>query len=151
MVSGGESDLVELKSTLRVNLHTGERDSRMEHAVLRTLVGFLNKDGGTLIVGVADDGTAVGLDADGFENEDRMGLHLVNIVNRSMGANVWVYMHVNFDNYEDGRVLSVRCDKAKSPVYVKGGNEERLYVRTGPSTTQLPTSLALEFVSQRFA
>ena len=121
--------------TIRVNLHTGERDSRMELAVLRTLAGFLNKDGGTIIAGVADDGSAVGLGADGFENEDRMGLHLVNIVNRSMGANVWAYMHSSFDDYEDGRVLSVRCDRAKSPVYVRDGNEERVYVRTGPSDT----------------
>ena len=151
LIGGGESDLVELKSTLRVNLHTGQRDSRMEHAVLRTLAGFLNKDGGTLIVGVADDGTAVGLDVDGFENEDRMSLHLVNIVNRSMGAGVWAYMHPNFDDYEDGRVLSVRCDKARSPVYVTDGNEERFYVRTGPSTTQLTTSVALEYISQRFS
>ena len=150
LISGGESDLVELKSTLRVNLHTGERDSRMELAVLRTLAGFLNKDGGTLIVGVADNGSAVGLGADGFGNEDRMGLHLVNIVNRSMGANVWAYMHPNFDDYEDGRVLSVRCDRAKSPVYVRHGSEERFYVRTGPSTTQLSTSMALEYISQRF-
>ena len=151
LISGGESDLVELKSTLRVNLHTGERDSRMEHAVLRTLAGFLNKDGGTIIVGVADDGTSVGLDFDGFENEDRMGLHLVNIVNRSMGAGVWAYMHLNFDDFQDGRVLTVRCDKAKSPVYVKDGNEERFYVRTGPSTTQLSTKMALEYIHQRFA
>ena len=150
LIGGGESDLVELKSTLRVNLHTGQRDGRMEQAILRTLAGFLNKDGGTLIVGVSDDGSPIGLDVDGFDNEDRMGLHLVNIVNRSMGADVWAFMHANFDDFEDGRVLVVRCEKAPAPVYVNDGNEEHFYVRTGPSTTELPVSLALKYISRRF-
>lgn len=150
LISGGESDLVELKSTLRVNLHTGQKDSRMEHAILRTLAGFLNKDGGTLIVGVSDDGSPIGLDVDGFNNEDRMGLHLVNIVNRSIGADVWGFMHANFDDFEDGRVLAVRCEKAPAPVYVKDGNAERFYVRTGPSTTELPVSMAMKYITQRF-
>ena len=150
LIIGGESDLVELKSTLRVNLHTGQRDSRMELAILQTLAGFLNKDGGTLIVGVSDDGSPIGLDVDGFDSEDRMGLHLVNIVNRSIGADVWAFMHANFDDFEDGRVLAVRCENAPAPVYVKDGNVERFYVRTGPSTTELPVSIALKYISQRF-
>jgi len=151
LIVGGESDLVELKSTLRVNLHTGRRDKRMEHAVLRTLAGFLNKDGGTLIVGVSDDGSPVGLDVDGFKNEDQMSLHLVNIVNRSVGANVWAFMHANFDDFGDGRVLAVRCEKAPVPVYVGDADGEHFYVRTGPSTTELPVSLALDYISQRFS
>lgn len=41
VIASGESDLVEFKSTLRVNLHTGKRDSRIELSVLKTLAGFL--------------------------------------------------------------------------------------------------------------
>ena len=150
LVRGGEGNLVELKSTLRVNLHTRQRDSRMEQAILRTLAGFLNRDGGTLIVGVADDGSPIGLDVDGFESEDGMGLHLVSIVNRSLGAPVWAFMHANFDDFSDGRVLVVRCEKARAPVYVKDGSAERFYVRTGPSTTELPVGKAIEYIKQRF-
>ena len=42
---------MEFKTTLRINLHTDEPDKRMEMAVLKTLAGFLNTNGGTLIVG----------------------------------------------------------------------------------------------------
>ena len=150
LISGGESDLVELKSTLRVNLHTGKKDSRIEQAVLKTLAGFLNKNGGTLIIGVSDDGSPIGLDVDGFSSEDHMYLHLVNIVNQCMGASVWGFMHANFDDYEDGRVLVIRCGEAPIPVYVKDGNGERFYVRTGPSTTELSVKLALEYIGQRY-
>ena len=150
MIGGGESDLVEFKSTLRVNLHTKQKDSRIENAVLKTVAGFLNKDGGTLIIGVSDDGSPIGLDADGFDNEDRMNLHLVNIVNRRMGPDVWAYLHSNVDDYEGDRVLVLHCERAKSPVYVKDDNGEHFYVRTGPSTTELPVGLVTDYIKQRF-
>jgi hypothetical protein len=150
VIASGESDLVEFKSTLRVNLHTGKRDSRIELSALKTLAGFLNKSGGTLLIGVADDGSPLGLKDDGFPNEDRMGLHLASIVNERMGASVWAYMHANFDDFEEGRVLVVRCEASRAPVYVKDGNVERFFVRTGPSTTELPLKMALEYIGQRF-
>lgn len=54
----GESEAVEFKATLRTNLHTGSKDPRIELAVLKTLTGFLNGNGGTLIIGVSDPTTA---------------------------------------------------------------------------------------------
>lgn len=81
----GESHEVEFKSTLRINQHTGNSDPRMELAVLRTLAGFLNTNGGILMIGVTDDGTTLGINADGFENEDKMSLHLVSLVRDRMG------------------------------------------------------------------
>ena len=150
VIRGGESGSVEFKATLRVNLHTLERDKRMEYAVLRTLAGFLNSNGGTLIVGVADDSTPVGLDVDGFENEDRMALHLSNILNGRMGPSAWITMHANFEDFEEGRILAIRCDKAHSPVYVTEGNSQHFYVRTGPSTTELNLSQTQEYIRQRF-
>ena len=122
----------------------------MEFAILRTLAGFLNKDGGTLIVGVSDDGSPLGVETDHFENEDKMALHLTNIVNRSIGAVAWLDIHANFDDYEDGRVLVVRCKKASSPVYVKDKKTDHFFIRTGPSTTELPTEATVEYINQRF-
>ena len=150
LIDGGESDAVEFKSTLRVNLHTGKSDPRIERASLKTLAGFLNSNGGTLFIGVSDDGTPIGLYDDGFLSEDHMNLHLVNIVNRSMGPNVWTSMHANFDDYLDSRVLVVRCEKSRSPVYLQDGNAEHFYVRTGHATTELSMSQAQEYVNRRF-
>ena len=150
LVAIGESDLIEFKSTLRVNLHTGKPDKRMEFTILRTLAGFLNRDGGTLVIGVSDDGSPLGVEVDKFDNEDRMTLHLVNIVNRSIGPNAWAYMHPNFDDFEGGRVLAVRCEKARVPIYVRDGNSQHFFIRTGPSTTELSLESALEYINQRF-
>ncbi len=150
LITSGESDLVEFKSTLRVNLHTGNKDSRMEDTVLKTLAGFLNTEGGTLIIGVADDGTAVGIGADQFPNEDRMNLHLVNIVKSRMGALVMTLVHPQFDDYDDSRVLRVECEPSSQPVYVRDGDRERFYIRTGPATTELTGRQMYDYIKSKF-
>jgi len=149
VIESGESGAVEFKSTLRTNLHTGEPDKRMEMAVLKTLAGFLNTYGGTLIIGVSDDGVPVGIEADKFPNEDKMSLHLVNIVKARMGPHTMTSMHVHFDDHNGGRVLVIRCSRSPSPVFVKDGNIERFFVRTGPSTTELTASQAQDYISKR--
>lgn len=150
LISEGESDSTEFKSTLRVNLHTRKTDSRIEQAVLKTLAGFLNTEGGTLIIGVADDGTPLGIDADNFPSEDRMSLHLANIVNERMGPNTWAEMRANFEDFEEGRVLVVQCKQSPEPIYVRDGNDEHFWVRTGPSTTRLSISDTLVYTRKRF-
>ena len=150
LLEDGESDVVEFKSTLRVNLHTQERDTRIENVVLKTMAGFLNKDGGTLVIGVADDGSPVGLDADSFVSEDAMYLHLTNIVKQRMGLTTSVYIHATFDDWEDERVMIVRCDRSRSPVYVNADGQQHFYVRTGPATTSLEISDATEYIKNHF-
>ena len=150
LIDAGESDSVEFKSTLRTNLHTDQRDKRMENTVLKTLAGFLNSDGGQLFIGVSDEGTPVGIEADNFQSEDKMHVYLVNIVNDRMGPSAWATIHANFDDYEDHRVMVVRCERSPSPVYLKDGSLERFYVRTGPATTELSGGQMIDYIGHRF-
>ena len=150
VIGNGESEAVEFKSTLRINLHTGEADKRMELSALKTLAGFLNTNGGTLIVGVSDDGTPIGIEADKFPNEDKMSLHLVNIVKVRMGPQAMTAIHLHFEDYDDSRVLVIRCPRSPAPVFVKDGAIERFYARTGPSTTELTASQTQGYIKQRF-
>jgi hypothetical protein len=150
IITNGESSEVEYKSTLRMNLHTGNRDTKMELAVLKTIAGFLNSKGGILTIGVADDGTPLGIDADGFENEDKMSLHLVNLTKERISPSMMQFIHARFEDYDSCRVMVIECSKAKSPAFVKDGNIERFYIRTGPSTTELSASQTQEYIKQRY-
>jgi hypothetical protein len=150
LVLQGEGGDIEFKSTLRVSLHTGGSDPRIEQAVLKTIAGFVNSNGGTLIIGVGDDGTAVGIDADKFPNEDKMNLHLVNIIRDRIGPQHMMYIHPRFDDYDGTRVLIVDCQKGRDPVYVKDGGSEHFYIRTGAATTELSASQMQQFVKRRF-
>lgn len=147
----GESNSVEFKSTLRTNLHTNRTDSRMEFAVLKTLASFLNTDGGNLIVGVSDDGIPLGIEVDGFKNEDAMNLHLVNIVNSRMGQLTMLNINTHFEDYEDNRVFVARCKRASDPVFLHDGKHELFYIRTGPATIELSGNVMQNYIKQRFS
>ncbi len=151
LLENGESDALEFKSTLRINLHTGESDKRMETAVLKTLAAFLNTNGGTLIIGVADDGSPVGIERDRFPSEDNMSLHLVSLINSRMGPHVMMNMHIHFEDYEGSRVMVIRCNRSATPVYTKDGDTEKFYIRTGPSTAELQPSQIQTYIQQRFS
>ena len=148
----GENETTEYKSTLRVNLHTGNKDKRMEDSVLKTLAGFLNRDGGILYIGVSDDGTPIGIQADRFESEDKMNLHLGNLIKSRMGPIVMADMRISFETNQGHRIMKIVCKPASAPVYVKDKNGiiERFFVRMGPSTDELTTRHILIYIKDRF-
>lgn len=150
VVESGESDKVEFKSSLRMNLHTNKSDKRMELTALKTLAAFLNSDGGTLIIGVADDLEPVGIQVDGFPNEDRMNLHLGNIVNRSMGALAMQHINISFQDYRGVRVMILTCERSNHPVYVEDESAEIFYIRSGAATSSLSISDAYIYINDRF-
>ncbi|WP_419608503.1 helix-turn-helix domain-containing protein, partial [Thiolapillus sp.] len=103
-----------------------------------------------LLIGVADDGEPVSIKVNKFPNEDKMYLHLVNLIKDRMGVAHMMYMHPRFDEHECVRVLTVECLPGKSPVFVKDGNVERFYVRTGAATSELTGGQAQEYIKKRF-
>ena len=151
LIKEGENSATEFKSTLRRNLHTGENDVRMENSALKTIVGFLNsKGGGTLLIGVTDDGEALGVEGDNFSNEDKMYLHFNNLIKDRIGTKHMLYIHPHFDDYDEKRVLVVECQPARSPAYLKEGTEERFYIRSVAATLELKGGEAQDFIEQRF-
>jgi hypothetical protein len=150
LIAAGEGDEIEFKSTLRTNLHTGQVDEKMHFAVLKTIAGFLNSKGGTLLVGVADSGEVLGLDADKFPSEDKLGLHLVNLLKDRMGEVFLPYVHYRFEDQDGKRTLLVRCEKGPKPAFVKDGGAQRFFVRGGASSQELQGASITEYVKQRF-
>jgi hypothetical protein len=151
LIAQGEDGATEFKSTLRVNLHTGQVDEKIHLSALKTIAGFLNAGGGTLLIGVADDGEVLGLETDGFPNEDKMGLHLVNLLRDRIGEVFLPYVHPTFKDSDGRRVLVVRCERGPKPAFVKDGALQRFFVRGGNSTAELSGTSITEYVSQRFS
>jgi len=150
IISNGESSIVEFKSTLRVNLHTNNKDPRIELAAIKTVAGFLNSNGGVLTIGVADDRRPLGINADGFESEDKMNLHLISLLKDKIGPTFLPFIHARFEDYNSCRVMVVECFRSRTPAFVKDGGLERFYIRTGPSTIELSASQTQEYIKQRF-
>ncbi|MBO4502187.1 MAG: ATP-binding protein [Candidatus Methanomethylophilus sp.] len=155
LIQEGESFSLEFKSTIRTNLNTGEKDKRMEKAVLKTLVAFLNSDGGTLLVGVSDDGEILGVDLESFDNLDKMKLHITNIISAQIGDEFIPFIRfkeVNFGKKEDGTdklVIRFECMATSTPAFYKDGKTETYFVRSGPSSVDLSGSDLIKYVDNR--
>ncbi len=149
-ISRGESMQTEFKSTLRTNTHTGQSDPKMEHAVLKTVAAFLNSNGGTLFVGVDDTGEAVGLDVDKFASEDKMALHLDNLIKDRLGGDVFACVKPTFADVEGKRVLAIECTASGKPVFLKNSSGEEFFIRAGASSPAPPASHTHEYIQQRF-
>lgn len=150
IIEKGEGDRIEFKSTLRTNLHTGERDTRMDLEIVKTIAAFVNSHGGRLVVGVGDDGKPIGLDADKFESDDKLNRHVASLIRDRIGSEHIDYIRYRFGDYQGTRVLIVECDRGRSPVYVKDGNQDRFYMRTGAATTELTGRRLTEYVANHF-
>ena len=160
LLAGGESDHVEFKSTARVNVRTGEKDSRMELVIAKTLAAFLNGDGGTLLIGVDDDGRLLGLEPDyatlRTSDADRYELWLRDLMSTTLGQNAAVGAEVAIEAVptSDGprEVCRVSVAASPRPVYlVPSKNEPReFWVRIGNSTRQLAVDQAAEYIMSRW-
>ena len=150
LIGSGEGMHLEFKSTMRTNLHTGRPGKEIELAWLKGASAFMNTEGGILLLGVEDDGNVLGLETDGFENDDRCRLHFKNLLNQHLGAEYTRL--VRFELYSlDGRQIGVvECERASGPVFLRHKNSESFLIRNGPSNIELPLSRALKYIRGRF-
>ena len=88
----------------------------MEHSCIKTIAAFLNSHGGHLVIGIADSGEVLGIEKDGFPNEDKMNLHLVNLLKDRMGPQHMLHIDPRFETLDDKKVLVVRCRPSSLPL-----------------------------------
>ena len=146
----GEDNEIEFKSTLRWNLKSERKDGKITFAILKTLAAFLNSSGGTLIVGVADDGEILGLENDRFENEDKILLFLTSKIKSNIGTLYLEHISYHLEKINNKSILRIDVTRGNKPCYITDENLEYFFVRTGPSTTNLPLSKVYEYVQNRF-
>ncbi len=161
LLAAGESDRVEFKSTARVNLRTGQKDERMEQVIAKTACAFLNADGGTLVIGVDDDGTPLGLERDLAVKKSpdlaRYELWLRDLLTTTLGQTAAATVGIEFPAVPSGddgarTVCRVTCVPSPRPVYLRPGKgaAPELWVRSGNSTRQLTVDEATAYVMHRW-
>jgi len=150
LIKKGEAEKLEFKSTLRVNLHTNEMDKRVENAVLKTIVSFLNSEGGTLLVGVSDSGEISGIEKDKFLNNDKFNIHFANLIKEKIGKEFFPYIRSELVLINDKTILKVESSKSDKPVFLKEDKDEEFYIRLGPTSVQISGSKLWEYIKNNF-
>lgn len=155
LMESGESKILEFKSSLRWDVKENRVNRYLERVITKSMAGFLNaKNGGTLLIGVDDDGNPVGLyqDYSSLRKKDRDGfeLHLGQLVARDLGESVSPFLTVTFHEIDGKDVCQVTIDPSDHPVYHLDGNETALYLRAGNATRPLPVPEAVQYVQNRW-
>lgn len=156
-----ESRCVEFKATLDWNVLRGERDPNLRLGFLRSLCAFLNSQGGTVYLGVADDGSVLGLsdDLDAIDDPNPHDVFEGRIRQLAMGMidpPPLDCLDVRFEPVRDSLVCMVTVPARPGVTYLvqkrsNGKTEEDVYVRDGPRTIRLTGRVRDQFVVRRYA
>ena len=151
LIKKGEHDKLEFKSTLRTNLYTSQFDKKMETASLKTLVAFMNSEGGTLLIGVSDKGEISGIEKDNFESLDKFDLHLTNLIKEKIGKEYLPYINLQPIQINGKSIMKIECKKSDGPVFLKHEGKEQFFVRASAASAEVTGSKLIDYIGNSFS
>ncbi|MCI5136950.1 MAG: hypothetical protein D3922_00725 [Candidatus Electrothrix sp. AR1] len=151
LIRQGESKKIEFKETLSLDVRKQTKEKYVELSVLKTIVAFLNTEGGVLLVGIADNGEIKGINTeiDKFHksNKDKFLLHVKNLIKTKIGEEFYPYIDYKLIEIKQVDVLVFKCKGSRCPCYL---NNAEFYVRTNPATDKLDGPKLVEYVKNHF-
>jgi very-short-patch-repair endonuclease len=154
-IKARESSNVELKSSFRYDIKNRKPNPKMEKIIAKTISAFMNSEGGTLFIGVNDEGNVVGLqddyetlkkqNSDGFEIELRQSIEKYT---KKKVANE--YLKVKFHSIETKEICEVVVARSPRPVFVYDEGRQECYVRVGNSSKPYDLDEFYEYSKKRF-
>ena len=114
--------------------------------IKNTIIAFANCDGGTLYIGVNDDGTACGVD-----NVDGTMLRVTNAIRDAVRPDVTMFVECNNDLMDEKPIVRVTVQRGTArPYYLhgKGIRPEGVYVRQGASTVPATDAAILNMIKE---
>lgn len=169
LVAAGESEKIEFKSshhpygpvplalqTLQPGQLKKEIKKALAKSVTKTIAAFLNSDGGTLLIGVEDSGTVLGIEPDfehlrlGKQDADGWMLSLQEVIINALGAEVWNAVHISLVRHGSHAVAVAHCPPRSTETWHTDGNGELFYIRAANGTRELNGSTLLKYIRERW-
>ena len=160
LIEQGESDELEFKETFRWNIEKHRVDQEMERAILKTICAFTNSDGGTLLIGVHDNGSITGLEFD-YENiskQDRDGFELMlrNSISNAFGTTFASrFISLKFYVLDDKDICKVNIKKSNELIFIEskdknGQKKKEAFIRVGNSSKALEPDEIVSYAEENF-
>lgn len=153
LLLGGENDRVEFKASFRFDLRERETNLVLQFVAAKTVAGFMNAEGGTLLIGVDDDGEVVGIEHD-FQtlrskpNRDGWELAFTQAMANHLGEDAAACLSLRFSELPAGTVAVVRCTPRSKPTWVTDREKRRFFTRVGNATRPLPDAFADAYIDE---
>jgi serine/threonine protein kinase len=167
----GENEKIEFKSSLHhpygpvppTPLNPQPVQSKKEikkalaKSITKTIAGFLNADGGTLLIGVDDSGVVLGIEPDfehlkpGKQDADGWMLSLQQVIINALGAEVWNAVHISLVLQGARTVAVVQCPARATETWHSEDGSEHFYIRAANGTRELNGSSLLKYIREHWA
>ena len=154
LISKGETDKVEFKSSFRWDLITNELNKKLELVVVKTIASILNSKGGVLFIGVDDNSNLLGIEKDyptlKKQNSDGFVLYLLQVINNCLGKEFNNFLNMKVENIDGKEICVVEISKSDKPVFMKYDNKEEFYIRASLSSQPLNVREAMEYINMHW-
>lgn len=154
IIKADESAEIEYKSSFQWDVNENKKNEELRKSSLKTVVAFLNSEGGTLVIGVADDKTILGLEqdlkftrntTDGFERTFR------DIFDKVIGVDFSQYCKFEFPkSTDDKQVCVISVEAAPEAAFLTFGQTQEFYIRRGNASKALTSKEQHEYTRKRF-
>ena len=151
-----ETHRVEFKGSARVALENDAPEKVINEGIIKTVAAFLNAAGGTLGIGISDDGDILGLQPDlDYKHQDLDGYQnwLTTLLINAVGAGV-VAAYVSFRLESVGGEVVCLVDVLRSdkPIYAKSMKGDNVfYARINNSTRVLEGPQLVDYISAHWS
>jgi Domain of unknown function (DUF3387)/Putative DNA-binding domain len=155
-----ESSNIELKSSFRYDIKLKQPNPKvLEKIITKTTAAFMNAEGGTLFIGVDDEGNVLGLQNDygtlkrEKQNSDEFEIELRQAIEKYTKNKITnENFKLKFHSIEGKEICEVIVSPAPNPVviYDEGGKQQEFYVRVGNSSKPYSWDEFYEYSKRRF-
>lgn len=180
IISGGENHWVEFKTNVlwssnfsnddiknhrpqSAELHLyGKATSKI--IIAKAIAGFLNQDGGKLIIGVKENTDTLLCEVVGIEpdlnnlqiskNEDGYRLMLIDLIKAYFPSQIFNhlnnYIKIDFKTTASKKVCLLSIEKSDEHVFLKIKNSDHFFIRRDASTSEIKGKEIIDFIQKRF-
>ncbi len=154
LIVRGEDDGLEFKSSYRYDYRQQKVNKALESVIMKTIAGFMNAQGGSLLLGVADDGSILGLEADyntlNRKDQDGYTQLLMSAIADKLGTPACRLVRILFHSHDSKEVCRIIILPSPIPIYTTEENNARFYIRTGSGTREMNIQEAITFIKAKW-
>jgi len=149
MVKRGESHCVEFKESMNLDIKI------FNCKIVQTLCAFMNLSGGTILIGVKDNGEIIGI-KNSIQKVDEFIRIIVLLINERLGDYFSSLVNFGIEEVSNRIIVRIECERSPSPVFYRdknkfGEEQEMFIIRTGTLNNTLEkTSDVIKYVQGNF-
>jgi len=157
LIQQGENAELDFKASAWWDIPRKKKE-KFNKRISETVAAFSNVDkGGTVLIGVDDDGSVVGIEydynpkLDNRKNRDVYENNLMTSLLNACGKDCGTRIQISFGQIEGKDVCRITVLPSSRPVYIKDGQDELFYIRTGNSNRSLNAREATDHTINRWS